>query len=211
MEAPRDFWKPFALVAGILLALALLVGFAFGAAAQPRRNPATQASTVKWLADRGTTQEATARPGNDGPAVAAIIRAGGGNPAIHPEWCGFTQAANQRAHGLPIPAKGMQGAARAWFVDAQQRPLSRCFYYAGRRGVLDSVQAGDLLGFAWRPNPVIHHITRAAKQVPPLRRGRPPRGYWSWGGNEGRFPTAGMHYHYYPAANITAAARWDYR
>jgi hypothetical protein len=209
MEAPRDFWKPFALVAGILLAVALLLGFALGAAAQPRRNPATQASTVKWLADRANVREATARPGNDGPAVATIIRAGGGNPADKPEWCGFTQAADQRAHGLPIPAKGMQGAARCYFTDATGKVLlARTIYYAGRRGVLDSVQAGDLLGFH---SPVIHHVTRAALRVPPLRRGRPPRGYWSWGGNEGRYPKAGMHYTYYPAPNIQAAARWDYK
>ena len=180
------------------------------APAQSRRNPATQARTVKWLADRGAVREATARPGNDGPAVAAINSAGGGNPATFPEHCGFTQAADQRAHGLPIPGNGLQGAARYWFVNPANRLLPRTFYYAGQRGVLDSVQAGDLLGFAWRPNPTIHHITRAAVRVPPLRKGRPARGYWSWGGNEGRWPNAGMHYTYYPGPNITAAARWDY-
>lgn len=179
--------------------------------AQPRRNPATQASTVAYLVARANVREATARPGNDGPGVAALIRAGGGNPAQHPEYCGFTQAGDQRAHGLPIPAAGMQGAARAWFVDARKQLLARCFFYAGLRGVLDSVQQGDLLGFAWRPNPTIHHVTRADKAVPPLRRGRPPRGYWSWGGNEGRYPNAGMHYTYYPGPNITAASRWDYK
>lgn len=193
------------------LLLLLAVSCQLVATAQPRRNPATQASTVKWLADRGTVREATARPGNDGPTVAAIIKAGGGPPAQHPEWCGFTQAADQRAHGLPIPAHGLQGAARYWFVDGHKRPLPRCFYYAGQRGALDSVQAGDLLGFARGANPDIHHITRAAVKVPPLRRGRPPRGYWSWGGNEGRWPNAGMHYTYYPGPNITAAARWDYK
>lgn len=182
------------------------------ATAQPRRNPTTQASTVEWLVARATTREATARPGNDGPAVAAIIRAGGGDPTHKPEWCGFTQAADQRAHGLPIPARGMQGAARCWFTDATGKVLlDRCFYYAGRRGSLDSIQQGDHLGFAWRPNPIIHHITRADKAVPPLRKGRPPRGFWSWGGNEGRYPNAGMKYTFYPAANITAASRWDYK
>lgn len=193
------------------LLLLLAISYQLVAVAQPRRNPRVQASTVAWLAARATVREATRYPGNDGPEVAAIIRAGGGNPADHPEHCGFTQAADQRAHGLPIPGGGLQGAARYWFVDVRKRLLPRTFYYAGQRGVLDSVQAGDLLGFAWRPNPTIHHITRAAAIVPPLRRGRPPRGVWSWGGNEGRWPNAGMHYTYYPAPNITAAARWDYR
>jgi len=210
MYAPKDP-TPTALrwLGRLMLAWALLC-LVYYAKAQPRRNPATQAKTVKWLADRGNVREATARPGNDGPAVAAIIRAGGGTPAQRPEWCGFTQAGDQRAHGLPIPANGLQGAARYWFVDVKNRLLPRTFYYAGQRGVLDSIQQADMLGFAWRPNLVIHHITRADKAVPPLRRGRPPRGFWSWGGNEGRFPNAGMHYTYYPAANITAAARWDY-
>jgi len=211
MYAPKDPTSTWVRWLGWVMLAWVLVCAAYVAKAQPRRNPATQASTIKWLADRGGVREATRYPGNDGLAVAAIIRAGGGNPAEHPEHCGFTQAADQRAHGLPIPAGGMQGAARAWFVDAQRRPLPRCFYYGGQRGVLDSVQAGDLLGFAYRPNPTIHHITRAAKQVPALRRGRPPRGYWSWGGNEGRWPNAGMHYTFYPGPNITAAARWDYK
>lgn len=167
---------------------------------------------MKWLADRSTVREATARPGNDGPGVAALIRAGGGNPADRPEYCGFTQAADQRAHGLPIPGRGLQGGARYWFFDASGKHLlPRTFYYAGQLGVLDSVQQGDVLGFAWRPNPTIHHVTRADKPVPPLRRGRPPRGYWSWGGNEGRWPNAGMKYTFYPGPNITAASRWDYK
>ena len=197
----------------ILLALIvwLLLLCCFASRAQPRRNPITQAATVKWLLDRLSVREATARPGNDGPAVAAIITAGGGAAREHPEWCGFTQAADQRAHGLPIPGGGLQGAARYWFVDARRQLLPRAYFYAGRRGVLDSIQRGDLVGFAWRGSPDIHHIVRADELVPPLRRGRAPRGVWSWGGNEGRWPDAGMHRSMYPGPNVTAASRWDHQ
>lgn len=214
MYAPKD---PTPLVLrwllGFIVAWALVCAVAGPIHCQPLppRNPAVQTATVRWLADRRTVREATARPGNDGPAVAALIKAGGGVPGEHPEWCGFTQTADQRAHGLPIPASGLQGAARYWFVDVRKRLLPRTFFYVGQRGALDNVQPGDLLGFAWRPNPDIHHITRAALAVPALRRGRPPRGYWSWGGNEGRWPNAGLHYTFYPGPNITAAARWDYK
>jgi hypothetical protein len=84
------------------------------------------------------------------------------------------------------------------------------FFYAGRFGVLDSIQRGDIVCFAWRPNPVIHHVTRADEQVSPLRKGRPPRGYYTLAGNEGRGTSAGMKRTFYPGPNITAGARWDY-
>ena len=179
----------------------------------PPRNPATTAATLDWLRQRLDVREITARPGNDGPAVAALIRAGGGEPGEHPEWCGFTQTADQRAHGLPYPGGGMQGAARYWFVDAARRPLPRTQYLAGQRGTLDSIQPGDLVGMAWAGSGgVIHHITRCAELVPALRKGRPPRGFWCLAGNEGHYPNAGLHHTYYNAMGaLAAAARWDYR
>ncbi|NML67589.1 hypothetical protein HHL22_20505 [Hymenobacter sp. RP-2-7] len=182
----------------------------FTGQAQPRRDPRVQAATLDWLRARLGVREASGR--NDGPAVAAIIKAGGGVPAQRPEWCGFTQAANQRAHGLPIPAAGMQGAARCWFTDATGKVLlPRTFYHVGRRGVLDSIQPGDLVGFAWRPSVIIHHVTRADERVAPLRKGRPPRGFYCLGGNEGRGAKAGLHRTFYFATAVTAAARWDYK
>lgn len=171
-------------------------------AAQPSRSATLQTATIAWLTARLDVREATSR--NDGPAVAAIVRAGGGQPNVGLEWCGFTQAADQRANGLPIPAAGMQGAARAWFTDSQ-----RTFYLAGRRGALTSIQPGDLAGFDYGHG--IHHITRFVEVLPPLRKGRSPRGFYTIGGNEGRGIRAGMHRTYYPATSIAAGARWDYR
>jgi len=169
----------------------------------PPRNPATTAATLAWLAERLWVKEATARPGNDGPAVAAIIQAGGGAPAQHPEWCGFTQAADQLAQKLPIPKNGMQGAARAWFWD----PV-RTYFLAGVRGTVALVMPGDLVGFDYGRG--IHHIARAKQTVPNEIKSRPPRGFYTLAGNEGRYPTAGLHLTYYPAVNIDAGARWDY-
>ena len=185
-----------------LLAAWSLAGLTFPAGAQPNRNPAVQAATITWLTARLNVREATGR--NDGPAVAALVRAGGGEANVGLEWCGFTQAADQRAHGLPIPAAGMQGAARAWFADSR-----RTYYLVGRRGTLASVQPGDLAGFDYGRG--IHHITRFVEVLPPLRKGRPPRGFYTIGGNEGRGIAAGVHRTYYPAPNIAAGARWDYR
>lgn len=156
---------------------------------------------MAWLRARLTVREATGR--NDGPDVAALVKAGGGNPAEHPEWCGFTQTACQRAHGLPYPGGGMQGAARAWFTDPH-----RTVYLAGRRGTADSIRVGYCLGFDYGAG--IHHIGRAAIVVPPLRKGRPPRGFYSIAGNEGRGTNAGMHLTYYATPSIAAGANWLY-
>lgn len=174
----------------------------------PRRNPRVQAATCEWLKVRLDYRETWGN--NRGPLVDPIIRAGGGTPGQ--EWCGFTQAACQRAHGLPIPKNGLQGGARYWFcADASCKVLlARTFYYAGRRGVLDSIQPGDITGFVWRPSVIIHHVTRCAEIVAPLRKGRPPRAFYTLGGNEGKGTTAGLKRTYYLATSITAAARWDY-
>ena len=182
-----------------LLLLLLLVGV--GAPAQPAPRPVP--ATVQWLVDRLWVREATGR--NDGPAVAALVKAGGGNPADRPEWCGFTQAADQRAHRLPIPPHGMQGAARAWFYAASPRTC----YLAGRRGALADIAPGDLVGFAYGRDPVVHHIARDQAVVPSDQKSRPPRGFWVLAGNEGRGPNAGLHLSYYPGPNIAAASRWD--
>jgi hypothetical protein len=168
----------------------------------PPRNAAATAATIKWLADRLYVRELTGR--NDGPAVAALIKAGGGVPSQKPEYCGFTQAADQKANGLPIPKNGMQGAARAWF------PLDglRTIYFAGLRGTLDVIAPGDLVGFDYGRG--IHHVARCKEVVPPLRKGRPPRAFWTLAGNEGRGTNAGLHLTYYAGPNIDAAARWDF-
>lgn len=181
-----------------LLLLLLAVSTSY---AQPARNPATTKATLDWLTARLGVREATGH--NDGPAVAAIVTAGGGVATQRPEWCGFTQAACQRASKLPIPKNGMQGAARAWFAD-----IARTYYRPGVRGGLGDIQPGDLAGFDYGRG--IHHITRFAQVVPGLRPGRPPKGFYTLGGNEGRGTNAGLHLTYYPAANIAAAARWDY-
>jgi len=191
------------------ICLSILLGFLTSPlAAQPRRNPLVQAATCEWLRERLWIRESTGH--NDGPAVAVIVKAGGGVPGQKPEYCGFTQTADQRAHGLPIPRNGMQGAARAW-APLTGPDAKRTFYYAGRFGVLDSIQQGDIVCFAWRPNPVIHHVTRADELVRALRKGRPPRGCYTLAGNEGHGTNAGFHRTFYPGPNITAAARWDYR
>lgn len=151
--------------------------------------------TVQWLLDRQWIREATGR--NDGPAVAALVRAGGGEytATYHPEWCGFTQAADQLAHGLPIPKNGMQGAAAAWF------PPNRLVS-------LDAVEIGHQAGFDYSHG--IHHIARVAVLGRPVRPGRPPRNIWTIAGNEGRGTTAGVHLTNYPATNIAAFSNWLY-
>ncbi len=198
--------KTWAVVLGWLL-LMVVAGLT---QAQPRPSRAVQdangRAAVAWLTARLWIREATGR--NDGPAVAALVKAGGGVPAQLPEWCGFTQTACQRAHGLPYPGGGMQGAARAWFPLTGPQ-AARTVYQAGVRGALDSIRVGYKLGFAWRPNPEIHHITLAAEIVKNDIKSRPPRGFWSLGGNEGRGTNAGVHRSYYASPNITAASNWN--
>lgn len=207
MYAPQDPTNKWARALALLIVVWAVVCLAYRAKAQPipARRPAVTASTLQWLTDRLYIREATGR--NDGPAVAGLITAGGGVASQRPEYCGFTQAADQKAHKLPIPARGMQGAAAAWFpltgLDA-----SRTYYFAGRRGVVDSIRAGDLVGFDYGRG--IHHVARDKEVVPPQRKGRPPRGFWTLAGNEGRGTKAGVHLTYYPAVNIDAGARWDY-
>lgn len=168
---------------------------------RPPRRPAVQAATVDWLRQRLGVREVGRN--NRGPEVDALVRAGGGDPHDAPEWCGFTQTADQRAHGLPFPSQGMQGAARAWFYASNPRT----HYLAGRRGAAEDLQPGDLVGVAY--GGTVHHIMRVAEIVPPLRKGRPPRGFYTIAGNEGRFP-GGMHHSFYAAPSIAAGARWDY-
>lgn len=185
----------------LIIWLLALLCLASHAQPLPPRSPACQAATIQWLVERLSIREATGR--NDGPKVAALVTEGGGRWREHPEWCGFTQAADQKAHGLPIPANGMQGAAAAWFRDPR-----RTTYLAGVRGALAESQPGDVVGFNYGRG--IHHITRLKQVVPPERKGRPPRGFYTLGGNEGRGANAGLHLTYYAAPAIAATARWDY-
>jgi hypothetical protein len=188
----------------LLLAIIFALWWAASVSAQtlPPRNAVATAACIKWLMARQTIREATGR--NDGPAVAALVKAGGGDPSIRPEWCGFTQAACQKANGLPIPGAGMQGAARAWFPKEGLRTT----YLVGVRGTLDVIGPGDLVGFDYGRG--IHHVARCKEVVPALRKGRPPRAFYTLAGNEGRGTNAGLHLTYYAAPNIDAAARWDF-
>ena len=166
-------------------------------------SPATAAPTgaeccIAWLRARLWVREATGH--NDGPAVAAIIAANNGNP--RDEWCGHTQADAQRSCGLPVP-KG-SGGSYNWFLDRV-----RTFYLVGVRGTLDAIQPGHLVGIYSPKRGRIAHITRAVQVVPPLRKGRPPRGFYCIGGNEGSGTNAGMHLTYYPSGGIHAAANWS--
>ena len=159
------------------------------------------ACTLDWLRAHLNVREATGR--NDGPAVAAIVRAGGGNPLQRPEWCGFTQTAANRACGLPYPANGMQGAAAAWF-----RPGPRLVYQLGTKGSLDSLKPGYKAGLWY--GTAVHHITCLAVEGRPTRRGRAARGWYCLGGNEGRGAEAGLHYTFYSSGSLFAVSNWTY-
>ena len=162
--------------------------------------------TIDWLTGRLWVREATGR--NDGPAVADIIRAGGGVPAQRPEWCGFTQAADNRAHGLPIPRNGMQGAARAWFPLTGPDAERTLFHRAAGIGSIDSIRLGLQAGFDYGRG--IHHVAKVAKLGRPVRAGRAPRNVYTLAGNEGTGTNAGLKLTLYPIGAIDALGNWLY-
>ena len=202
------YWTRLLIILVVLLVCLRLTGY--GQALRPLAAPRSASRVaqgrnatliVLWLTQRLDVREATGH--NDGPGVAAIVRAGGGDPRDRPEWCGYTRAAAQRSVGLPIPLAGMQGAARAWFV-----PSPRLLYRAGSVGSLDSLRVG-LCGGVWhREN--IHHIVTIAELGRPLRKGRAPRTVWCLAGNEGVGLNAGLHRSLYPATAMFALANWLY-
>ena len=165
------------------------------------RQTANAAATLDWLTARLYVRELTGR--NDGPAVAAIIKAGGGTASERPEWCGFTQAAANRACKLPIPAAGMQGAARTWFT-----PGPRLVYRRGSYGSIDSIRIGLKAGFDYGAG--IHHVAAVAQLGRPVRAGRAPRSVVTIAGNEGSGTAAGMHRTTYSITSIDALANWLY-
>lgn len=80
----------------------------------------------------------------------------------------------------------------------------------GTRGSFDSVRAGFNIGIYDARRVRIAHITRAVALARPIRKGRPARGAWCIGGNEGTGANAGVHRTFYPASGIYAASNWLY-
>lgn len=116
------------------------------------------------------------------------------------------QAANQRACGLPVP-KGAAGSYN-WFTDAK-----RTYYYTGKRGTIDSLKAGHVVGFYYAGLGRIGHIGRAVAPGRTIRKGRPARGWYVNAGNTGAGggrDGGGVRVVFYPASSISAAANWLY-
>lgn len=144
---------------------------------------------------------------NAGPGVEMIVRLGGGNYRQRPAWCGFTQAYTNLQLRLPIPANGMQGAARAWFPltgpDAERTRFRR-----GRLGSEDVVAVGQRAGFDYGSG--IHHVAAVVELGRSVRAGRAPRTIKTLAGNEGNGRRAGLHLTQYPMSSIDALADWNY-
>jgi hypothetical protein len=138
---------------------------------------------------------------NRNPLIDTWARANGN--ALGSEWCGLTQWACQQSLKLPSP-KGPAGSYN-WFPPASPRTV---FY--GTRGSFDSVQVGFEIGIYNARRGRIAHITRAVELARPIRKGRPARGAWCIGGNEGTGTNAGVHRTFYPATSIYAASNWLY-
>jgi hypothetical protein len=139
---------------------------------------------------------------NRAPLIDQWARANGN--ALGSEWCGLTQWACQQALGLPSP-KGPAGSYN-WFPPASPRTV-----LYGARGTFDSVRVGFNIGIYNARRGRIAHITRAVELARAIRKGRPARGAWCIGGNEGTGATAGVHRTFYPASGIYAAANWLYK
>lgn len=189
--------RPSAFTRNLFWLLVLWLLLILSAVAQPSRavQAANATRAIAWLEAHRDVREATGR--NDGPAVWAIIRAGGGEPRM--EWCGFTQCAAQKYAGLPYPDG--PGAAANWFHSRQ-----RTYYVRGHRGNADSLQVGHCVGI-WHGD-AVHHITRAVTLARPIRRGRPARGAWCIAGNEGRGSDAGVKLTFYPLVSMYALSNW---
>jgi len=141
---------------------------------------------------------------NDGPEIDAWNRALG--VPLGSYWCGSYQAGIQRLCGLPVP-NGAAGSYN-WFKNA-----GRTYYIRDRRGTLDSLRVGHVVGFYYTNLGRIGHIGRAVALGKPLRAGRPPRGYYVNAGNTGSGggrDGGGVRVVYYPAYSIYAGANWLY-
>jgi hypothetical protein len=138
---------------------------------------------------------------NRAPLIDTWARANGN--ALGSEWCGLTQWGCQQALKLPSP-KGPAGSYN-WFPPASPRTV-----LYGTKGSFDSVRVGFNIGIYNPRRGRIAHITRAVELARPVRKGRPARGAWCIGGNEGSGAKAGVHRTFYPASGIYAAANWLY-
>lgn len=139
---------------------------------------------------------------NRHPVIDGWARANGN--ALGSEWCGLTQWACQKAQVLPFP-KGPAGSYN-WFPPTSPRTV-----LYGSKGSLDSARVGFCIGIYSARRGRIAHITRAVEVMRPLRKGRPARGFWCIGGNEGTGTKAGVHRTPYPASSIYAASNWLYK
>jgi hypothetical protein len=137
---------------------------------------------------------------NRAPLIDTWARANGN--ALGSEWCGLTQWACQKAQKLPTP-RGPAGSYN-WFLDPARTVL------LGTRGSFDSVRVGYCIGIYSARRGRIAPITRAVQAARPIRKGRPARGFWCIGGNEGSGANAGVHRTFYPATGIHAGANWLY-
>ena len=162
-----------------------------------------QTCALPWLTARLTATESTGY--NRGPLVDVITRAGGGQPGQ--EWCGFTQAAANRACGKPIPRNGMQGAAAAWFPLTGPDARRTVYHRAAGRGSLDSIRVGQKAGFDYGRG--IHHVAAVAELGRPVRAGRAPRSVFTLAGNEGSGRTAGLRRTLYPIGAIDGLSNWN--
>lgn len=167
----------------------------------PRAVEAQRAAAAKvWLEQHLYLRESYGY--NRHPVIDQWARANGN--ALGSEWCGLTQWACQQALGLSSP-KGPAGSYN-WFPPTSPRTV-----LYGQRGSFDSVRVGFEIGIYNARRGRIAHITRAVELASPLRKGRPARGAWCIGGNEGTGATAGVHRTFYPAPSIYAASNWLYK
>lgn len=130
--------------------------------------------------------------GFESPFVVNLRKLGGSAP--HTAWCGLTQREVQRSIGLSWP-NGSAGSYN-WFLD-KRRAVPR-----------DSIRVGLCVAIYSPARGRIGHITRALEIVPPLRKGRPPRGAYCGGGNEGSGANNGIHRTLYSLPSIYALSNW---
>lgn len=181
-----------ALVCFALLLCWLLCTHAHAQAPRAVQAQRAAAATV-WLQQHLYLRETAGY--NRAPLIDSWARANGN--ALGSEWCGLTQWACQRAQKLPTPV-GPAGSYN-WFKDPKR--TSRNF---------DSLRVGYCVGIYNTRRGRIAHITRAVELARPIRKGRPARGAWCIGGNEGSGANAGVHLTFYPATGIYASSNWLY-
>ena len=183
-----------------LLALLLLVISWQLTAAQPSRavQDRNGAKAMVWLRAHQYLRETNGY--NRAPLIDQWARANGND--LGSEWCGLTQWACQQSLRLPSP-KGPAGSYN-WFLDPKRNVL------LGKAGSWDSVRVGYKIGIFSVKRGRIAHITAADELIRPLRRGRPARGAWCIGGNEGSGRNAGVHRSLYLSTDVYASSNYNY-